>query len=123
MNIVESIGAEIRARGFKKVALFGTRYTVETRMFGMLEGVEVVVPDQIDAIHTAYMQAVDGSDAGRPVLSRIAHELPVDAIVLAGTDLAVIFNESNLDFPHVDGAQVHIQAILREIRPATATAH
>jgi aspartate/glutamate racemase len=42
-----------------------------------------------------------------------AQDLPVDAIMLAGTDLALIFNETNTDFPHIDCARVHIQAILR----------
>jgi len=53
VNIVEETAKEIRARGHRRVALFGTRYVVESRMFGMLEGVEVVVPEQVEAIHEA----------------------------------------------------------------------
>jgi aspartate racemase len=116
VNILDAVGASIRSRGFRKVALFGTRYVVQSRMFGMLEGVEVVVPDQLETIHEAYMQTVSGKTEPRETLTRIAHELPVDAIVLAGTDLAMIFDESNTDFPHVDGAQAHIDAILRAVR-------
>jgi aspartate racemase len=115
VNIIETIAAEIRARGCRRVALFGTRYVVESRMFGMLDGVEVMVPAQVDAIHEAYMRTVEGGTEGRAILSRIAHELPVDAIVLAGTDLALIFDETNTDFPHLDGAQVHIQEIMRRV--------
>jgi aspartate racemase len=116
VNIVEVTGEELRSRGFKRVALFGTRYVVESRMFGMLEGVDVIVPepDQVQAIHDAYMRTVAGGTEGRAILSRIAHELPVDAVVLAGTDLAMIFDESNTDFPHVDCAKIHIAAILRQ---------
>ena len=51
-------------------------------------------------------------------MTRIAHELPVDAIVLAGTDLSLIFDEANTDFPHVDCARVHIQAIMRALGDA-----
>ena len=116
VNIVKETGAAIRARGFRKVALFGTRFVVESRMFGMLEGIEVVVPDQVDAIHDAYMQTVNGGTEGRAVLSEIARTLPVDAVVLAGTDLSLIFDETNTDFPHVDSAKVHIDAIVRELR-------
>jgi aspartate racemase len=112
VNIIEVVGAEIRSRGYRRVALFGTRFVVESRMFGMLEGVEVVVPEQVDAIHEAYMQTVDAGTDGRTILSKIAKELPVDAIVLAGTDLSMIFDETNTDFVHVDGAKAHIQAIL-----------
>ena len=116
VNVIEEVGAEIRGRGYQRVALFGTRFVVESRMFGMLEGVEVVVPDQVEAIHEAYMRAVEGGTEGRPVLSRIARELPVDAIVLAGTDLSLIFDETNTGFAHVDCTKTHVQAILRRLR-------
>jgi aspartate racemase len=116
VNIVDELNREIHARGLKRVALFGTRYVVESRLFGMLDGVEVVVPDEVDAIHDAYMRTVDGSLAERETLSRIARELPVDAVVLAGTDLALIFDETNTGFPHVDATRVHLDAILRELR-------
>jgi len=115
VNIVEVIANEIRSRGYKRVALFGTRFVVESRLFGMLDGVEVLVPDEVDEIHKAYMQTVEGGSEGRDVLIRIARGLPVDAIVLAGTDLSLIFDETNTDFPHVDGAKLHIQAIIRAL--------
>jgi hypothetical protein len=37
VNIIEETGKEIRARGYRRVALFGTRFVVESRMYGMLE--------------------------------------------------------------------------------------
>jgi aspartate racemase len=116
VNIIEEAAVEIRSRGYRRVALFGTRFVVESRMFGMLEGVEVIIPDQVEAIHQAYMQTVEGGTEGRAILSSIARELPVDAIVLAGTDLSLIFDETNTDFVHVDCARTHIQAIVRDLR-------
>lgn len=116
VNIIEEVGAEIRARGYKKVALFGTRFVVESRMFGMLEEVEVIVPDQVEEIHRTYMGIVNGETAGKDILMRIARDLPVDAIVMAGTDLSLVFDETNTGFPHVDCARVHIQAIVREVQ-------
>jgi aspartate racemase len=115
VNIIEETGKEIRARGYRRVALFGTRFVVESRMYGMLDGVEVLVPDQVDAIHDAYMKTVEGGTEGRDILTKIARELPVDAIVLAGTDLALIFDEVNTEFPHIDCARTHIQAIVRTL--------
>jgi aspartate racemase len=119
VNIVAETGAEIRARGYRRVALFGTRYVVESRMFGMLDGIEVIVPEEVAAIHENYMAIVAG--AGRDAhgaLTAIARRLPVDAIVLAGTDLSLIFDEGNTTFPCIDGAKVHIAAMLREVRRA-----
>jgi aspartate racemase len=116
VSIIDATAAEIRARGFRRVALFGTRFVVASRMFGMLDGIEVIVPDEVDAIHDAYMQTVGGSTDGRQTLTRIAHSLPVDAVVLAGTDLSLIFDESNTDFPHVDCTRVHLRALQEAIR-------
>jgi aspartate racemase len=101
VNIIEEVSAEIHTRGYQRVALFGTRFVVESRMFGMLEGIEVVAPDQVETIHQAYMQTVEGSSERWAILSRVEHELAVDAIVLAGTDLSLIFDEINTDFTHL----------------------
>jgi aspartate racemase len=99
----------------RRIALFGTRYVVESRLFGMLDGIDVVVPEQTSAIHDLYMQIVEGAgEQARDALTLIAKQLPVDAIVLAGTDLSIIFEESRAGFPCVDSSRVHIQAMLRE---------
>jgi aspartate/glutamate racemase len=48
-------------------------------------------------------------------LTALAHALLRDgaeAIILAGTDLSVVFNEETAHFPHIDCARAHIDAIL-----------
>ena len=52
IDMVSEVAAEIRVRGLKRVAMFGTRFTVETRMFGRLDGIDVVMPqpDEIELI-------------------------------------------------------------------------
>jgi aspartate racemase len=116
VDITKAIAAEVRERGYRRVALFGTRFVVESRMFGLLHGIEVIVPQQhVATIHDCYMRIVNGETEPRATLSRIAHELPVDAIVLAGTDLALVYDESNTDFPHVDCVQAHMRAILEAL--------
>ncbi|HUK16212.1 MAG TPA: aspartate/glutamate racemase family protein [Bryobacteraceae bacterium] len=112
VDITKAIAAEVRASGYRRIALFGTRFVVESRMFGLLDGIEVVVPQQVATIHDCYMRIVNGETEPRATLTRIAHELPVDAIVLAGTDLALVYNEANTDFPHVDCVRAHVRAIL-----------
>jgi aspartate racemase len=122
VNLVEELQREIEARGWRRVALFGTRFTVESGLFGLLRGVEVVVPrgDEIDFVHQTYLQLVSagaGSEEQREGFSRLAHALMVregvDAVILAGTDLALVFNESNTNFPHIDCARLHLNAIVR----------
>src|SRR5215471_18618148 len=63
VNIIHEVGAEIVTRGYRRVALFGTRFVVASSMYGMLEGVDVIMPEpeQVAAIHESYMQTVNGS--------------------------------------------------------------
>lgn len=115
---------EVEARKIKKVALLGTRSTMETKMFGLLSRVEVVElrSDVVDSIHQAYVQIVyagQGTEEHYRLLRSIALAIcdrdKVDAVVLAGTELSLVFNEANTDFPHIDGARVHLAAIMRRL--------
>lgn len=122
VNLMEELRREIASRGLAKVALFGNKYAVESALFGHLEGVKVVIPHpkEVDFIHQTYSQVVDsgvGLASQRDALTKLARTLierdGVEAIILAGTDLAVLFDETNTNFPHLDAARVHLNAILR----------
>jgi aspartate racemase len=124
VSLVDEIVAEVHLRRLRRVALFGTRFTLETGLFGRLQEVEVVMPraDEIDFIHRAYLQIVaagNGTEEQYQGLRRIAHAIiereRVEAIILAGTELSLIFNEANMDFPHIDGARLHLDAIMRQL--------
>ena len=121
INIVEAIGAELHKRQLRRVALFGTTFTMQGSLWGQLSGVEIVKPqpDEIAFVGQAYQRILDtqrGHDEDTQGLRRIAAELQrrdgVEAILLAGTDLAVIFDEATAGFPSIDCARVHIDAIV-----------
>lgn len=106
-----------------RVALFGTRFTIETDMFGQLFGSEVVrpTPEEIDVIHGIYVQIVNarrGTEEQAAELRRIALRIitreSVEAIVLAGTELALLIDEDRADYPIVDCARLHIEEITRQ---------
>jgi aspartate racemase len=126
ISLLDAISAEVKRRGLRRVALFGARVTMETQMFGRLqeEGVEVVSPrpEEVDLIAATYVRIVEAayaSEADYDALCSLAHTLidreKLDAIILAGTDLSFVFNPENTDFPQVDGARVHIEAIMKEL--------
>jgi aspartate racemase len=124
ISIVDPIGAELRTRKLSRVALFGTTFTVEGGLWDQLTGVEIIKPrpDEIAFIGTAYQRILDtqkGDAADTAGLRRIAAELQrrdsVEAILLAGTDLAVIFDEANAGFPAIDVARLHIEAIVERL--------
>lgn len=110
----------------KRVALFGTRFTIETDLFGALQGTNTVRPrpSEVDQIHEAYMRTATsgvGAEEDRQALTSLAHKLiqreGLEAIVLAGTDLALLFNESNATFPFIDCSRLHIDAIMKRLLP------
>jgi aspartate racemase len=124
IDIVEPIAAELRARGTRRVALFGTTFTMEGSLWGQLTGVEIVKPrpDEIAFIGQAYQRILDtqrgdaGDTAGlRGIAAELQRRDGVEAILLAGTDLAVIFDEATAGFPAIDVARLHIDAIVERL--------
>ena len=122
IDMVATVADEISARGLKRVALLGTRSTVQSRMFGRL-GVEVVMPtpDEIDFINDAYLDIVydRSTPAGIDRLRELAHTLMkrdgAESVLLAGTDLSMVLNEANAGFPTIDCAGVHIAEIAKRL--------
>ena len=128
VNVIHLIRNEILTRGIRRVALFGTRFTIESKLFGQLEGVDVVMPrpDEVQFIHDTYLAtARDGvfSAQHHQALTTLARTLcdrdNVEAVILAGTDLSMLFNEANTDFPHLDCSRLHIHAITKALFETT----
>jgi hypothetical protein len=76
----------------------------------------------LDFVSSTYSSIVEKESASPEELERLrvlAHTLiekeRLDAILLAGTDWSFVFNTRNADFPHIDGARTHIQAIMHEL--------
>jgi aspartate racemase len=125
LNIFEPLVQELSARSVRRVGVFGTRFVIESALFGMVEGVEVVKPrpDEVEYIHQTYVELArrgEGSEGQYRGLTDLALTLckrdGVDAILLAGTDLALIFNDRNIEFPYIDCVALHLQAIMQSAR-------
>ena len=124
VNLIDAIGREALSRNFHRVSIFGTRFAIEKKMFGQMPQAEIVLPspEEINVIHETYLEMANtghGTKEQYERLRSLAFQLieqeRLDGVVLAGTDLSLVFNESNTDFPHVDGARVHLDAIMREL--------
>ena len=124
VNIFEALSQELATRAVRRVAVFGTRFVMESALFGEVKEVEILKlqPHQLDYIHNVYVDLArtgEGSEEQHRSLTELAHTLlkrdGVDAIILGGTDLALLFNEANTDFPSIDCAALHIQAIMNEL--------
>ncbi len=124
IDIVETIGRELRARRLKRVALFGTIFTMQGSLWGQMTDAGIVKPqpDEMTFVGEAYQRLLDTRTpaAGdverlRAIAAALQKRDGVEAILLAGTDLAVIFDEANAGFPCIDVARLHIDAIVARL--------
>ena len=124
INIMETLGAELRAKKLRKVALFGTIYTMQGSLWGQVTDSEIVKPqpDEMKFIGESYQRLLDtqtpapgDADRLREIAATLQKRDGVEAILLAGTDLTVIFDETNAGFPCIDVARPHIDAIVARL--------
>jgi aspartate racemase len=124
IDILQVTAERLRLRELSRIALFGTKFTIESNLFGALAPFEVIRPsdDEIETIHRIYLElATQGrtTPANQATLRGVGQTLcrrdGVEAVVLAGTDLNLIFNESNAGFPALDCAGAHIDAIVAQV--------
>lgn len=127
ISLLDAIVAETRRRGLRRLAIFGARVTIETGLFGQLKDVADVVPPrpaEVDQVSDIYGKIVENEQASTDQfesLRSLAHVLidreHLDAILFAGTDLSCVFHPGNTDFPHLDGARTHLDAIMQALTP------
>jgi aspartate racemase len=121
LSIFDPIIEHFSRHSIHRAAVFGTRYVMQSDLYGRLPGVEFVHarPEELDEIDRTYM-AIAESQRGTPEafarLSELAQTFVsrdgAETILLAGTDLALVFNESNTQFPAIDCAALHLDAIV-----------
>src|SRR5262245_35593613 len=123
INAIPEIEAELVNRGLRRVGLLGTRVVMQSRLYGGVSALEVVIPqgESLDATHDAYIAmatAAQADDQQRELLFSVGNDLcrkqGAEAVVLAGTDLFLAFEGRECGFPTIDSARVHIDALVRE---------
>lgn len=122
LNALPVVDEAIRQRALKRIGIIGTRMVMETRLYGTLASADVIVPegDEFEQVQASYgAMATVGRvteaqrrvffDAGRRLRDRGA-----EAVLLGGTDLFLAFEGRDCDFPVIDLADVHVEAIYRK---------
>lgn len=122
VNLVTEMAAALARRQVGRIGLIGTRTVMESRLYGVVPALEVVLPDGDDlaATHDAYVamaRAGRVSAAGRELFLRVGgalcRERGAELVVLGGTDLCLAFDGVDAGFPVLDCARVHVEALLR----------
>ena len=122
LNIVPALAEGLRERGLGKVGLIGTEVAMTSGIYGGLAGIETVIPDgeDLQSVHDAYIALAKAgavTEAGREILLRVGRDLVerqgAQAVLLAGTDLFLAFEDRDPGYPVIDGALLHVGAIAR----------
>jgi aspartate racemase len=131
IDLLETVKVEVHRLGLKKVGLLGTRVVMESQFYGVLEGVEVIPPaTALLEVHNAYVAMASSgvaTEQHREVFMRVGNELTqelgCESILLAGTDLALVFNnDSDVGFNFFECAAVHASAIAHlAMQPTSAS--
>lgn len=120
INGVTALNAHLNLSGLNRVGLLGTRFVMETGVYGKVSGIDLVRPPDSDiaAVHEAYVgMATAGrvTDDQRSILlgagRQMMEDQNADAIVLAGTDLFLALEGVEPGYPTIDAAELHIAAI------------
>ncbi len=128
ISIVEATCAAAKARELKRLALFGTRYTMQASFYPKVfsrEGIELLVPEPNDQnwIHDKYFsELVPGiflpeTRAGLiAIVDRMKATSDIDGVILAGTELPLILRDPmHNGIPFLDTTKIHVEMAVDEM--------
>ena len=131
LSIVEVCAQEAQRRSLGRLALLGTRFTMEAAFYPLVcarYGIAVVMPHEADRawIHERYVgQLLRGEfrDDTRceftSLVSRLRDEEGIDGIILGGTELPLLLSSALIaDVPALDTTALHVAAIVKRLRQA-----
>jgi aspartate racemase len=125
LSIVEATADAAAAARLWRLALFGTRFTMQASLFPEAfarRGMAIVVPNEKERefIHEKYMGELFGGailDETRAALVEIVETMKqrdnVDGLILGGTELSLILREPiAAGLPVLDTTQIHVETAL-----------
>ena len=126
LHIAEEVAKEAMRRKFKKLAILGTKFLMESKVYpSRLEtyGIEWTIPNpkEREIINRIiFEELVYGiiRDSSKntlvEIIDRLAREENCDAVVLGCTELPLIINDSVSPIPTLDSTRILARAALRK---------
>ena len=124
LNLLETVGDAIQARGLATVGLLGTKFTMEKDFYRealSAQGIRVLIPEAQDRqyVHSViYEELVAGKirDDSRSgfvsVIDRLA-ERGAQGMILGCTEIPLLITEQDAGIPLFDTTAIHAEAALR----------
>lgn len=128
ISIVEAACDEVRSRGLKTVALFGTRFTMQAPFYPAVfsrAGLNLVLPNdqEQDYIHEIYLGQLLKDvflPETRARLLEIAGDMKrrdnIEGVILGGTELPLLLRaEDHNGLPLLDTTRIHVDRLVTEM--------
>jgi aspartate racemase len=128
ISIVEVTCRTAQALGLRRVALFGTRFTMQGRFYPEVfagAGMTLVVPtaEEQEYIHDKYMgELVNGMILPETrqgllaIVERLTEREGIEGVILGGTELPLILREAKHgEIPFLDTTRLHVEAIVAQL--------
>ncbi len=128
ISIVEATCAAAKARGLKKLALFGTRFTMQGTFYSKVfshEGIELFMPDAKEQayLHDKYLnELVPGKFLSETragllaIVDRMKAKSNIDGVILGGTELPLILRDAEHNgIPFLNTTKIHVEAAVTEM--------
>lgn len=124
INIAVETGKGIQKLQLKKVALLGTKYTMQLPFYKNVlakQGIETIVPNEseMEYINTAIYEEMGKGiflPERKTEIIRIIHELKnkgADGVILGCTEIPIIIKQEDSPIPVFDTAAIHVEAAIR----------
>ena len=124
VSIPKAICNEVLKKGYKKVGLLGTIFTMEQDFMKkdlLQAGIDVIVPDKSDRELVA-KRIYEELEVGvvkestlqefNEIISKMQKAHGIEAVVLGCTELPLILNNENCLLPCLDSVEIHIKRLI-----------
>ncbi len=124
VSIPKAVRDEVVEKGYKKVGLLGTIFTMEQDFIKkdfLQTGIEVIIPDKADRelvakrIYEELEQGIVKESTLREfneIIRKMKNVHGIEAIILGCTELPLILNDANCLLPCLDSVAIHIKKLI-----------
>ena len=121
LHIAEATAQEIKKQGIKKVALLGTKFTMEKDFYKSILindfNIEVLIPTEEEraVVHNViYNELVHGviKDSSREQYKKIINNLAqqgAEGVILGCTEIPLLISQSDVNIPVFDTTKIHAE--------------
>jgi len=121
LHIADATGQAIQEKGFTKIALLGTKFTMEkdfySKILKEIYHLEVIIPDEKDrnTIHDIiYKELVRGEfkESSKSICIDIIEKLKnqgAEGVILGCTELPILIEASELSIPSFNTTKIHVE--------------